>query len=269
MFEQGRVQRQFSAAAQRYDQKTAMQREIIDAQLSKIMGKPKSVIDLGCGTGYAISQLTSLGVEQLCGVDLAPGMLAFARQRVPQATFLCANLEALPLADASVELVLSASAVQWCNLARSMSEAARVVRDEGQIIISTFSSGTLAEWRTLWGFKDRERFWSASHLRREAALAGLHVTEVSTHAYKQRFADFNSAVDSIREIGAGEPASSGLGGRARYKSACDQVSAIIAQQGAITLRYCVTTICAIKLRSPSSGSLESIHRTEGSQKRHV
>src|SRR5690625_3786235 len=53
---------------------------------------------------------------QLLGLDLAEGMLQFARsQRTARANWLCADAEALPLAPASVDLVYSSLSIQWCE----------------------------------------------------------------------------------------------------------------------------------------------------------
>src|ERR1700742_3129326 len=40
-----------------------------------------AVADLGCGTGRTASWLAGLGVGEIDGVDLSPGMLAAARER--------------------------------------------------------------------------------------------------------------------------------------------------------------------------------------------
>ncbi|HEX4960705.1 MAG TPA: class I SAM-dependent methyltransferase [Thermoanaerobaculia bacterium] len=54
------------------------------------------VVDLGCGSGIWAEILLGEGYEVL-GVDLSPGMLALARQRAPEATFLQASLHEVEL----------------------------------------------------------------------------------------------------------------------------------------------------------------------------
>ncbi|RBP53087.1 methyltransferase domain-containing protein [Arenicella xantha] len=269
MIERKLIQRQFSDAAHQYDLKSSMQRDIVDSQLAAINGKPSSVVDLGCGTGYAIDKLTQLGIERIVGVDLAPSMLEVARQRNANASYLCADLEAVPLADCSVDLVLSASAFQWCDLARAAAEAIRVLRPKGQIVLSTFSHGTLAHWRDMWGFNDERRFVERDGLIRAVEQCGATVSAVSNVIFRQSFGSFNDAVSSIRDIGAGERPQTGLMGAKRYRQVRDKVNDIIAQRGHITLVYHVTTINAEKCASASNCRSGMTHSQQSQQKSYV
>ena len=80
---------------------------------------PKLVLDLGAGTGYAIEGLQKrFRKSRILALDFALGMLRQAQRRgswLNRPRCVCADAEALPLADASVDLVFSnadASVVQ-------------------------------------------------------------------------------------------------------------------------------------------------------------
>lgn len=111
-------------------------------------------LDAGCGTGRHAGFLAGLGHETI-GVDATPGMLAVARERFPDVELREGHLEALPLDDASVDLVVSSLAVCHApDLDAVLSELARVVRPGGTVIISdphpmTVQLGGVA------GFRDR------------------------------------------------------------------------------------------------------------------
>jgi SAM-dependent methyltransferase len=48
---------------------------------------PKSLLDIGCGTGRHDAEFSKLGCE-LCGVDPSPEMLKQAKKNVPEASFI-------------------------------------------------------------------------------------------------------------------------------------------------------------------------------------
>lgn len=93
-------------------------------------------LDAACGTGRFASHLVSLG-HRVVGVDSSPDMLAVARTKLPTADFRVGALEALPVDDASVDLVTSGLAlVHVPDLAPVFSELARVLRPGGHAVIS-------------------------------------------------------------------------------------------------------------------------------------
>lgn len=57
---------------------------------------PRSVLDAGCGTGRVAIELTRRGVE-VVGVDIDPAMLAVARRKGPDVTWVDADLSSVDL----------------------------------------------------------------------------------------------------------------------------------------------------------------------------
>jgi malonyl-CoA O-methyltransferase len=154
-----RVAQAFSRAAESYDSVAQLQRDIADRLLQwlpeQVEGK---LLDLGCGTGYAAPHLHARYPESpLLHLDLAHGMLSFAREQrpVPGAFYLCGDAEQLPLADASVELIWSSLAVQWCEQPdRLMAELARVLKPGGRCLLATLGPDTLHELKRAWAAVD-------------------------------------------------------------------------------------------------------------------
>jgi ubiquinone/menaquinone biosynthesis C-methylase UbiE len=100
-------------------------------------GLPAGVaLDAACGTGRHASYLASLG-HRVIGVDSSPGMLALAREKVPQGEFHEADLHELPLGDGSVDVIVCAIAlVHVADIEGPFREFARVLRPGGHLVVS-------------------------------------------------------------------------------------------------------------------------------------
>jgi ubiquinone/menaquinone biosynthesis C-methylase UbiE len=98
--------------------------------------EPGVALDAACGTGRFAEFLAQRG-HRVIGVDSSPDMLAHARRRVPEAEFRVAELDALPLADDSVDVVVCALALEHVpRLDPVLAEFARVLRPGGDLVIS-------------------------------------------------------------------------------------------------------------------------------------
>jgi SAM-dependent methyltransferase len=88
------------------------------------------VLDLAAGTGAMTGGLRAAGVD-VTAVEPDPGMLAELRRRLPGVPAATGRAEAIPLADASVDAVLVATAFHWFDRDRALAEIARVLRPGG------------------------------------------------------------------------------------------------------------------------------------------
>src|SRR5574340_1253223 len=123
-------------------------------------------------------------------LDIASGMLLAARSRSgwwrklfggAQPMQVCADIEALPLATNSVEMVWSNLAVQWCNdLPAAFAGLHRALKADGLLMFSTFGPDTLKELRQ--------------------AFSG-----VDSHNHLNRFADMHDIGDMLVHAGFAEP----------------------------------------------------------------
>jgi ubiquinone/menaquinone biosynthesis C-methylase UbiE len=97
---------------------------------------PGTILDAACGTGRYSTVLADRG-HDVIGVDQSAAMLGIARTKLPSADFREGDLTALPLPGRSVDAVVCALAlVHIPDLARALSEFARVLRPGGRLIIS-------------------------------------------------------------------------------------------------------------------------------------
>lgn len=99
-----------------------------------------AVLDLGCGAGHAAFALAE-GGAQVTAYDLAPEMLAVVeaeagRRGLGGIRTRQGPAERLPFQDASFDLVVSRlSAHHWSDVPAAVSEAARVLRPHGGLVV--------------------------------------------------------------------------------------------------------------------------------------
>lgn len=95
-------------------------------------------LDVGCGAGMAAALSAALGAT-VAGVDAAAPLLAIAQERTPTGDFRQGDIEALPFADASFDLVTGFNAFQFAgDAAQALREAGRVTKPGGMIVIMTW-----------------------------------------------------------------------------------------------------------------------------------
>lgn len=133
----------FDARAAEYD-RNAMHRALA-ASVARFAHVPDggTVVDVATGTGLAARALAVRHPGlRITGVDLSPGMIAVARSALPQGVWIEGDATGLPMAAASVDLVLCVTALHLFADPRAVfAEWARVLRPGGRAVTATFTSG--------------------------------------------------------------------------------------------------------------------------------
>jgi ubiquinone/menaquinone biosynthesis C-methylase UbiE len=93
----------------------------------------KRAVDVACGTGLSSVALSDLA-QQVVGVEAVFKMVAQASPCEGRA-YVTATAEALPVTDASVDLMTVAAAIHWFNQPAFFAEAARALRGGGWLAI--------------------------------------------------------------------------------------------------------------------------------------
>jgi cytosine/adenosine deaminase-related metal-dependent hydrolase/ubiquinone/menaquinone biosynthesis C-methylase UbiE len=140
----------FAAWAQVYDAQAnpllALEERFLRRLLPDIDGK--DILDVGCGTGRWLEHLAYLGSPRsLCGIDSSDEMLAVARRKsLDGATLLQTQLPLLPLPSASVDLTLASFVLSYISdVDGCAGELARVLRDDGELIVADMHPATAVE----------------------------------------------------------------------------------------------------------------------------
>ncbi len=204
-----RVAQQFGMAAARYDLLAGVQEEIaIDALELMVGQKSKVLLDIGCGTGR-ITQMLQQYSERVVGVDLAYGMITFAKSRplTDNIEWIVGDVDNLPLQDNSVDSIFSSMALQWSSCAQQcFRELYRVCKTNGRIVLAIMTDGSLTELRSTWDLIDNEQqinqFYSGVTLYDVAVSSGFSA-KITEKYYCTWHSSVNSVMHSIKDIGAG------------------------------------------------------------------
>ena len=143
------IESQFDRAASTYDSVAAVQQAMANTLLQRVVAEsaPSSrLLDLGCGTGQLLKGLANAGFKSLHGLDLSANMIDIARSKCPDAEYLHAAIESIPVDHATFDVLTSNAALQWCDPSAAATEMARVLRPGGSVFLNTFVDGTLQQW---------------------------------------------------------------------------------------------------------------------------
>ena len=184
-----RVRDSFSQAAATYDAAAVLQAQVRDELLHRLevlRMEPEVVVDLGAGTGQAsIALKRRYPGGRVVAMDIAHGMLLQARKRqtlLRRFDRIVADAAALPLGDASVDMLFSSLMLQWCNDPdQVLRECRRVLRPGGVLHFTTLGPDTLIELRKSWRAAD------------------------PSHAHVNRFIDMHDLGDALMRAGFAEP----------------------------------------------------------------
>jgi ubiquinone/menaquinone biosynthesis C-methylase UbiE len=95
-----------------------------------------TAIDVGCGAGRAVAELTGMGLKVI-GIDISEKMITIAKNRFPKSDFRMASAETLPLNKGSVNYYRAERLYQHLKDPKSaLLEARRVLISGGKIVLS-------------------------------------------------------------------------------------------------------------------------------------
>lgn len=219
----------FSRAAASYDSVAELQRDVGHALLARLPAglAPQRWLDLGSGTGYFSRALAQqFPHSEGLALDIAQGMLAFARPLGGAAHFVAGDAESLPLQADSCDLIFSSLALQWCgDFARVLSEAHRVLKPGGVMAFASLCVGTLSELRDSWRAVDGQvhvnRFREFAAYQQLCADSSMRVLNLQSQPHVLHYAQVRQLTHELKALGAhnlnpGRP--EGLTGRARLQA---------------------------------------------------
>jgi malonyl-CoA O-methyltransferase len=167
--------------------------------------EPATVVDLGAGPPEATATIAArLPDARLIAVDLVPEMLGTSTQPWLR---VCADAGHLPLADASVDLVVASMLLLWCeDVPAVLGEIRRVLRYPGLLLLTTLGPDSLKELRAAWPPEDRRgrtlEFTDMHTLGDALIRAGFAEPVVDSETLTVTYRDLDKAVCDQRAVGA-------------------------------------------------------------------
>ena len=113
------------------------------------VGPGARVCDLAAGTGKLTRLLAGTGAE-VVAVEPVPGMREQLVATSPEVEALDGTAEAIPLPDASVDVVTVAQAFHWFRFEEALAEIGRVLRPGGALAILFNQRDERHEWVQAW-----------------------------------------------------------------------------------------------------------------------
>jgi ubiquinone/menaquinone biosynthesis C-methylase UbiE len=111
--------------------------EIVEFMVASArLGPGSTVLEVGCGTGQLTEELARYDLA-VTAIDIGPSMIAAARRRLGRSSvrFEVVAFEDLEAADASFDLVVSATAFHWVDPEVKYVNAARLLRPGGWLAL--------------------------------------------------------------------------------------------------------------------------------------
>jgi malonyl-CoA O-methyltransferase len=239
------VRKAFERAAKSYDAAAVLQREVADRMLERLdymKLDPMRVLDAGAGTGYGARLLANRYPKaHLVALDLAHAMLQTARGAQPwwrralpvlggsNTTYVCADVDRIPLAASSVNAIWSSLTLQWCNEPeQTFREFYRVLAPNGLLMFSSFGPDTLKELRQAFagidGHTHVNRFVDMHDLGDMLGYAGFSAPVMDMEYITLTYQDVKALLRELKDIGAHNVTAGrnhGLMGKQRWRAMVD------------------------------------------------
>ncbi len=210
-----KIARSFSRASSTYEKAAIIQKAVLEEHLDRLKFtriEPHRILDLGSGTGIGSEQLQKrYRKSNVVAIDIAQGMLQAHQKKLSRfanrTKLCCADLDKLPLAENSVDLIFSNLALQWSNdIEGALREILRVLRTGGLLSFTTVGPDTLKELRDAWSKVDNEvhihDFMDMHVIGDMLIRQGFGAPVLDVDRYTLTYPDIHTLVHDLKRLGA-------------------------------------------------------------------
>lgn len=120
--------------------------------------------------------------------------------------FVCADIEHLPFAAASFDMIVSNLTLQWCDPVAVFAECRRALRPGGLFMFTTFGPDTLAELRAAWHAVDERPhvhgFFDMHDIGDLLVRAGFAEPVMDVERFTLTYSDVLDVLRDLKRLGA-------------------------------------------------------------------
>lgn len=169
--------------------------------------------DVGCGSGMAALIASGLGAA-VSGLDAAEKLLEIARDRVPAGDFRLGEMEQLPFADETFDIVTGFNSFQYAaDPVAALAQARHITKPAGRLVVMTWGSPERMEAASLVaalkpllppapaGAPGPFALSDEAALSAFAASAGLKAQEIKEVACHWRYPNLETALRGLGSSG--------------------------------------------------------------------
>ena len=99
-----------------------------------------TLLDVGCGSGLFSSLAQAKGAD-VTGIDASTPLIEQAKERNAAINFLTGEMEELPFADSTFDIVCGFNSIQYAeSVKHALIEAKRVLKEKGKLVIMIWGS---------------------------------------------------------------------------------------------------------------------------------
>lgn len=121
-------------------EKMYLSEEFYDDVLAVKKDYQGDILEAGVGQGVVLKKIAERGgsrIKSLIGLDLSTRLLEMAKMIIPQAKLVKGDVEAMPFADKSFDLVMMVGVFQYVlDADKTLKEVKRVLRLNGEFIVT-------------------------------------------------------------------------------------------------------------------------------------
>ncbi|PPI88067.1 malonyl-[acyl-carrier protein] O-methyltransferase BioC [Candidatus Pantoea edessiphila] len=203
-FNKQAIAKAFDRAAIHYDSYATLQR--LSGNLLLKLAPSYSgrlLLDAGCGTGW-YSRIWRERGKYVIALDLSLQMLKQAKKNNTAHHYIVGDIDNLPIAKSSLDIVWSNLVVQWANdLSKVLNRFNQILKPYGCLLFSTLSDGSLQELHCAWSYLDKHNH--ANHFPSKKEIFKIcqeqHIA-CRSKVVIMHFPNVISAMHSLKGIGA-------------------------------------------------------------------
>lgn len=136
--------------------------------VSELIGdaRPKSILDVGCASGWFLSQIARrFPKAKYIGVDVYKKAIQYAKEHYPSLKFMVADAHSLPFPANSCDIVICTEVLEHVLKPELViSEIKRILKPNGIAVIEMDTGNILFRTVWYWWTNLRKGVWKDSHL---------------------------------------------------------------------------------------------------------